>query len=293
MNATRHHFVPQGYLRGFLTPDSSSRSLVWVYDKRPERKPKKKSIRSIAWAPAYYAQERDDGSTDLDTLEHLLGRTIDNDAPDIIRGLSPRVGRNTKLSDEEQATLALFVGLSLTRVPSYRDGINDLYSKVAQHTFRMVAPRVPNKPEDLNLDDIEAIAKPWVSLKPMIDSAQAIADSALTKSWQFFIASQDVAFVTSDNPVVFSGAAVGVAQLGPAHPSAELLMNLRSDLALVCTPKRAYQDKNTFQLSPSETRKFNRSVVRAARHRVFANHLSAKLDEFVKKYSGEEQRLVV
>ena len=157
----------------------------------------------------------------------------------------------------------------------------------------MVAPHVPNKPEGLNLDDVKVTAKPWISLKSMIDSAQEIADSILAKSWQFFIASDEVTLVTSDNPVVFSGAAVGIDQLGPAHPGAELLMNLRSDLALVCTPKPGYPESNTFQLSPSETRKFNRGVVRAARHRVFANHFSARMDAFVKKYSDKEQRLIV
>lgn len=293
MNATRHHFVPQGYLRGFSTQGGTSRNLVWVYDKRPERKPRRKSIRSIAWAPAYYAQERDDGSTDFDTLENLLGRTIDNEAPEIIRNISPEVGRITKLDEEARATLAFFVGLSMTRVPSFRDGIGDFYSKVAQRIFHIVAPHVPNKPKYLNLDDVAVTAKPWVSLKPMIESAQKIADGALAKNWQFFVPPKDFPLITSDNPVVFSGAAVGLDQLGPAHPGAELLINLRIDLALVCTPKRPHLNTNTFQLSPSEARKFNRGVVRAARYRVFANHYSDKLDSFVKKYSDEEQRIVV
>ena len=293
MNATRHHFVPQGYLRGFSTSEETSRNLVWVYDKRPQRKPKKKSIRSIAWAPAYYAQERDDGSIDLDTLENLLGKTIDNEAPEVIRNICPQVGQITKLEDEDRETLAFFVGLSMTRVPSFREGIDDFYSKIAQRTFHIVAPHVPNKPEGLDLDDISVTAKKWVSLKPMIDAAQNIADGALTKNWQFFIPPKDVPLVTSDNPVVFSGAAVGLKQLGPAHPGAEILMNLRSDLALVCTPKHPDPSTNTFRLSPSEARKFNRGVVRAARHRVFASHFSLKLDEFVKKYVGEEQRIVV
>lgn len=293
MNATRHHFVPQGYLRGFSTSEETSRNLVWVYDKRSQRRPRKKSIRSIAWAPAYYAQEGDDGSIDLDTLENLLGKTIDNEAPQTIQNISPQIGRITKLDDEERATLAFFVGLSMTRVPSFRDGLDDFYTKIAQRTFHIVAPHVPNKPEDLDLDEVSVTAKQWVSLKPMIDAAQNIADGALAKSWQFFVPPKDVPLVTSDNPVVFSGTAVGLKQLGPAHLGAELLMNLRSDLALVCTPKRPYTHTNTFQLSPSEARKFNRGVVRAARYRVFANHFSLKLDEFVKKYFGQEQRIVV
>ncbi|MEX2493121.1 MAG: DUF4238 domain-containing protein [Nitrospirales bacterium] len=293
MNATRHHFVPQGYLRGFSIPEEGSRNFVWVYDKRSGRTPRKKAVRSIAWAPAYYAQEREDGSTDFDTLENLLGRTIDNEAPEIIRKISAEIGCITKLSEEERATLAFFVGLSLTRVPSFRDGINDFHTKVAGHAFRLVAPQVPYKPEALNLDDVVVTAKSWVSLQPMIGVAQNVADSALTKTWQFFVPPDGVALVTSDNPVVFSGASIGVNKIGPAHPGAELLMNLRSDLALVCTPKRGYPNKNTFRLSASEARKFNRGVVRAARYRVFANHLSPKLEGFVKKYSGEEQRVVM
>ncbi|WP_447970049.1 DUF4238 domain-containing protein [Nitrospira sp. M1] len=293
MNAMRHHFVPQGYLRGFSTSAEKSRNLVWVYDKRSQRKPRKKSIRSIAWAPEYYAQERDDGSIDLDTLENLLGKTIDNEAPETIRNISPQIGGITRLDDEDRATLAFFVGLSMTRVPSFREGIEDFYTKIAQRTFHIVAPHIPNKPEGLDLDDFSVTAKQWVSLKPMIEAAQNIADGALTKSWQFFVPPKHVSLVTSDNPVVFSGTAVGLNQLGPAHPGAELLMNLRSDLALVCTPKRPYTHTNTFQLSSSEARRFNRGVVRAARYRVFANHFSLKLDEFVKKYSGEEQRIVV
>jgi len=293
MNAMRHHFVPQGYLRGFSTNAEKSRNLVWVYDKRSQRKPRKKSIRSIAWAPEYYAQERDDGSIDLDTLENLLGKTIDNEAPETIRNISPQIGGITRLDDEDRATLAFFVGLSMTRVPSFREGIENFYTKIAQRTLHIVSPHIPNKPEGLDLDDVSVTAKQWVSLKPMIEAAQNIADGALTKSWQFFVPPKHVSLVTSDNPVVFSGTAVGLNQLGPAHPGAELLMNLRSDLALVCTPKRPYTHTNTFQLSSSEARRFNRGVVRAARYRVFANHFSLKLDEFVKKYSGEEQRIVV
>lgn len=293
MSAVRHHFVAQGFLRGFATDNESSRNFVWVYDKRAGYLPKKKSVRSIAWAPAYYAQERDDGSTDFDTIETGLAKTIDNEIPLILGRITPTSGQQVELTQEDKAALAFFVGLSLTRVPSFRDGINATYSKIAQIALSYQLDK------DLKLSDladrygITAEAKPWVSLKPMIELAQSIATSALAKNWQFFVAPPSVPLVTSDNPVVFSGGAVGLSQIGPSHPGAELVMNLRKDLAVVFTPKRGYPTMRAFSLSPNDARKFNRGIVRAARHRIFANHESQELDGFVKKYTNEEQRIVV
>ncbi|WP_081979348.1 DUF4238 domain-containing protein [Methylophilus sp. Q8] len=293
MSAVRHHFVPQGFLRGFTINGDNSRSFVWVYDKRAGHAPRMKSVRSIAWAPAYYAQERDDGSTDLDTIETGLAKTIDNEIPLILQKITPTVGQCVELAAEDKAALAFFVGLSLTRVPSFRDGINAMYSRVAQAALSYQLDRDSRLGELAEKYGVTAEAKPWVSLRPMIEMAQSIASSALTKNWQFFVAPPSVPLVTSDNPVVFSGEAVGLSQLGPAHPGAELVMNLRKDMAVVFTPKTGYPTMRTFSLSPIEARKFNRGIVRAARHRVFADHQSETLDEFVKKYANDEQRIVV
>lgn len=293
MSAVRHHFVAQGFLRGFATDHDASRTFIWVYDKRAGHVPRMKSVRSIAWAPAYYAQERDDGSTDLDTIETGLAKTIDNEIPLILHRIAPTVGQQVELRAEDKAALAFFVGLSLTRVPSFRDGINAMYSQVAQIGLSYQLEKDPRLGELAERYGITAEAKPWVSLRPMIEMAQSIASSALAKNWQFFVAPPSVPLITSDNPVVFSGGAVGLSQLGPAHAGAELVMNLRKDLAVVFTPKRGYPTMRAFSLSPNEARKFNRGIVRAARHRVFADHESETLDKFVKKYANEEQRIVV
>lgn len=293
MNAVRHHFVPQGFLRGFAAVDEASRNFVWVYDKNADRAPRKKSVRSIAWAPAYYAQENEDGSTDLDSLETGLANTIDNRVPLILNAITPKVGRTVDLSGDDKGAIAFFVGLSLTRVPSFRDGMNDFHSQIAQIVLSQQMDKDPKLADAVEKYGIKAEAKPWVSLRPMVQLAQTIAESALQKNWQFFVAPLSVPLVTSDNPVVFSGKAAGLIHVGPAHPGAELVMNLRKDLALVCTPKNGYENMKVFQLSPVEARKFNRGIVRAARQRVFSDHFSPELDHFVKKYFGEEQRVVI
>lgn len=253
----------------------------------------KKVCEFVAWAHAYYAQEREDGSADLDTLENRLATTIDNQIPPVLQRIVPIVGRKIELSEDEKGALAFFLGFSLTRVPSFRDGINDIYSRVAQNALSQQMNKDPKLAEIVDKYGVKAEAKPWVSLRPMVQLADAIATSTLRKHWQFFVAPPSVPLITSDNPVVFSGGAAGLAGVGPAHPGAELVMNLRKDLSLVCTPKRGHDSMQVFQLSPVEARKFNRGIVRAARQRVFADHLSSNLDRFVKKYAGEEQRIVV
>jgi hypothetical protein len=293
VSATRHHFVPQGYLRGFAVNQDTSASSVWVYDKRPGRAPREKSVRSIAWAPAYYAQEHPDGSEDLDTIETGLAQTIDNEIPQILQRIDPKVGRPVALSPEDKGALAFFVGLSMTRVPSFRDGINAMYTQIAQIGLSHQMKRDQELSAFAEKHGLKAEAKPWVSLRPMVEMAQSIATSALAKHWQFFVPPSGVSLVTSDNPVLFSGGAAGLSQLGPAHPQAELVMNLRKNLALVCTPNHGFPNMQVFQLNPSDARKFNRGIVRAARHRVFADHSSQLLDSFVKKYAGDEQRIVV
>ena len=294
MTSVRQHFVPQGYLRGFADEGDPARSHIWVYDKQAGRAPRRKAIRSIAWAPAYYAQESEDGSDDLDTVERGLATTIDNRIPQIISKIKPQVGRLVELSEEDRAALSFFVGLSLTRVPSFRDGINEMHKRVVEIELSYQLQKDPVLSQISEDHGIDVSVKPWVSLRPMIQLALQIAQSSLQKNWQFFVPPEQVPLVTSDNPVVFSGGAAGlVGNIGPAHPGAELVMNLRKDLALVCTPRRGYPSMSVFTLTTADAWKFNRGVVRAARQRVFSSQRSETLDAFVKKYVGEEQRIVV
>ena len=59
------------------------------------------------------------GSIDLDTFETELAQTIDNDIPHLLRRIIPKVGQSVTLSSEDKETLALFLSLSMTRVPSF------------------------------------------------------------------------------------------------------------------------------------------------------------------------------
>lgn len=282
----RQHFVPQAFLKGFAEAPGSP--FIWVYDKRSGHRPSRKSVKSVAYEDYYYSQETEAGEQDIDSLEKAFARTIDNDLPLIIQNLKAVPGRGVSLSDEDKGKIAYFIGLSLTRVPNFRDGINQVYSWAAQMALSEVAKDNDTISDLIDKHGLTAEAKTWVSLRPMLEIGKKIGESTLSKNWQFFVASDNVSFMTSDNPVVI-GAGVG---MGPGHPMAELMLSLRKDLALVCTP-RGKKSVDVFKQSSSETRKFNRGIVMAARHRVFSDHLSSTIDSFVKKYSHEQQQIIV
>lgn len=294
MDIKRHHYVSQGFLKGFRVKKTDSNKLIWVYEKIKDHKPRRVSTKSIAWEPFYYAQESETGETDTSTLETKFAETIDNSAPTVIQSIKARPGDTVSLREEDRSTLSFFIGISLTRVPSFRKGMQDFFSKLAQIGLNNVSRSDPEIANGIEKYGVKAEAKQWVSLEPMIHIAEQVGLSALKKNWQFFVPPAGTSLITSDNPVIFSVAKeYGQLMAGPAHPVAEIVVNLRSDLALVCTPRRARRDCSVFQMTSQDAKKFNRGIAKAARRFVFADHYSDGLERLVKKYIGMEQRIVV
>jgi len=280
-------------LRGFAAPDGQSRNLIWVYEKLPGRKPRKVSIRSIAWGEGYYAQEQEDGSDDLDTIEKGFAQTVDQPAAEIIRGINARPGQIVSFTGDEKGLLAFFIGTSLTRVPSFREPMLRLHSNIAQMTLECLAETDEYVRQGMERWGVKASAKDWAALRPMVSIGRQVGESILQKHWQFSVPPKGIFLVTSDNPVLISTGLRPNPFMGPAHPGTEIVMNLRSDLALVCTPKSGYPSGIVLAQSTQDTKKFNRGMVRAARRFVFANFGSDTMDQLVKKYAHDEQTIRV
>jgi hypothetical protein len=226
-------------------------------------------------------QEKEDGTPDTDRLEKGLAENIDTKAAELIAGQDPSLHR-LDLSGEQSALLALFMGLSLTRVPSFREGVRDLYSQIAQYTADLVAPKLWHGAGPAPV--LHAEAKEWVSLEHMIEGAKQIANSLMVKEWQFFRSPADTLFITSDNPVVFSG-------IAPANPGSEVIMALTKHLAIVCTPKRTGTRYPVFDAPRRQVKSMNTTIARAARNRLFASERSEGLARLAKKYPNDEQKI--
>lgn len=57
------------YLRGFAALDEKTDKFVWLYRKIPGNRPKRVSVKSVAWKSFYYEQETTEGTNDTDTVE--------------------------------------------------------------------------------------------------------------------------------------------------------------------------------------------------------------------------------
>ena len=124
------HFLARGYLRGFNAQYPKSKNFIWVYEKEPGRKPRKKSTKSVAFAEFYYAQEDDNGNLVPDLLETGF-KDVEDIALRHIKEIQPIPSEIYIPSGNQAGELAFFIALSLTRVPSFRDPIEQLHEWVA------------------------------------------------------------------------------------------------------------------------------------------------------------------
>src|SRR5688500_11280238 len=98
-----HHFVPQAYLRGFEDPEKPG--YVWVHSRRAD-KPTAAPIDRVAQARRFYDP----------AIEVMLANAVEAPANPLIAQL--RAG--TPLDSNDRATMALYIGTMLKRVPRNR-----------------------------------------------------------------------------------------------------------------------------------------------------------------------------
>lgn len=243
MAKDNHHYVPQGYLRCFTI--EGEKSLIWEYDKDTgeiSRHPK--SLRNICSEHHYYAQKREDGSVDSESMEDAFHQ-IEDETPRIIRNIKfPGTGKKVALTDEERVVLSFFAAIQLFRVPNFRDGIEEMHRKVVEIALDHVVRHdkengvLPPQAEELyGRGGIPIDIERFVSLEPMINLAKQGCTRLLEKVWHFAAPAEGMTFVTSDNPVYFQVPQEYRRQvgpyIGPLHPLTEVTLPLRSDLLLV------------------------------------------------------------
>jgi hypothetical protein len=275
----KHHYVPRTYLSGFTDSEGN----LWNYFKDSIKKPVPRPPGSVCYETFYYAQEGEGGELD-NSLEDAFSESVENRIPSLIEPIPTSPGTLVQMSREDRADFAFFVAVSLTRVPSFRSGIDRIHSRVAQMVLDHEAEKDAELRGAIERLGIKAEAKPSGSLRPMLDMAGGIAKTLLTKPWVFFCAPPGFSFATSDNPVWFSGR-------GPGHPLTELLMPLRSDLAWAAIPRATLDDMKVVCLTKFEARAMNRRVAGAARERVLLREFSEEFDAMVKKFMRTEQRV--
>lgn len=310
MAKENHHYVPQGYLRGFTI--EGEKSLIWEYDKdtgKVSRQPK--SIREVCAEHHYYAQKREDGSVDHESMEDAF-HEIEDKTPRIIKNIKfPGTGKKVVLTDEERVILSFFAAIQLFRVPNFRDGIEEMHRKIVEIGLSHLVAKdkesgtLPKEIEELyKRGGINIDIESFVSLEPMINMARGGSTRLLEKVWYFAAPAEGMTFVTSDNPVYFQAPEeyrelVG-SFLGPMHPLSEVTLPLRKDLLLIFSPSAERTprqvellDCTSVQLDKTDTKNINKRTTLAAARYVYTSEKSEALARMIGKFKGTSQRVVV
>ncbi|PIQ98923.1 MAG: hypothetical protein COV66_13575 [Nitrospinae bacterium CG11_big_fil_rev_8_21_14_0_20_45_15] len=304
------HFVPKGYLKGFTIPYQYSDKFIWVYKKKSGINPEKRSIKKVSSQENYYAQEDEHGNVEPDKLENAISQ-VENLALPIIQRINT-CENIVILNGDEFGHLAYFIGLSLARVPSFRNPISEMLKKVVETTANNMLNRGEFSEPPPKLKEyfeaggrLKAEIKPWASLEPMLQISDVLAQSIIKKKWTFFTPYKGQTFITSDNPVIFyqDNRFRGV-PMGPAHPMATILYPMRRDLALMCSlDEREHEGIEAGALenekhinikcsSKNETLFFKERVILAARENVYADYFSHPLKKLVWSREGTEQTIL-
>ena len=310
MAKDNHHFVSQGYLRGFTI--EGEKSLIWEYDKETgsiSHQPR--SVREICSEHHYYAQKRDDGSVDNESMENAF-HEIEDKTPRVINSIEVgATGKKVSLTDEQRVILSFFAAIQLFRVPNFRDGVEEMHRKIVESSLAEIVTqdkqegKLPPEVEELyERGGINIEIEPSVSLEPMINLAQEGSAHLLKKVWHFATPADGMTFVTSDNPVYFQAPEEYRAQirygLGPMHPFSEVTIPLRKDLLLIFSPAVKFTPEQyellnctTVCLDKADTKNINMRTTLAAERYVYSSERSEALVRMVAKFKGTSQRLTV
>ena len=186
----QQHYIPQLYLKGFLDPESLRKENIepylWYVDVE-KGKIRATATRNAAKAAGFYDYQSHNVS-----LEDQLAKIESLTGPIIVKLRN----QDFELNVEERFHLSVYIGLQISRVPTYREFVkNTEIQKVRREVKRVlkgrdegINPIPPNNFSDYLIG---------VSLKAGLDFWTKIV---FTMNWVFILAPKKVQFYFSDNP---------------------------------------------------------------------------------------------
>lgn len=202
MSAIRHHFLPQVYLRKFVSP--KQKPLLWEFDKADgvfrESTPKRSG-----YEEHFYTVTDVHGRRDNETIEKKF-HEIENSVPKLYEALRKE---ENSIPQETFINFVKFAATMFIRVPGYIE----MVGAVETDKLRAEFERVRNDPEFIARAESagvrrDALAHARVEADRNYVLTKAIRELHIpaipfaSMSWQFLKAPTDVHFLTGDHPVV-------------------------------------------------------------------------------------------
>ena len=206
-----HHYLPQSYLQGFC-----SEGYAYVLNINKKHIKRLPTMR-IAAIKHFYKFIDEAGKTTT-SLEIPFFSKIDSSAIKIIRKLE-KLG---KINYSEKKSLALFIGLLMTRVPAYENQIKKDYDKLCKFILKQTYYSLENTKRIIQGNSEEESFDPKKTeefykfvqsenyritphhsqfLQIMVDNGIHLANYFLQMNWVICIKNGTTSFITTDNPV--------------------------------------------------------------------------------------------
>lgn len=214
MPAKKHHHVPVFYQKGFVGADG----LLWVYDRKLATY-KALNPKVVCRQEDLYAVKPDKAPRDRRIETDILS-PVESSAAPIIRRLAPGV----RLNADEIRTLAFFIGLQFTRLPSFGRAVArtveatlEQYARVQFATMERATAalerleaqtghHISASPESM-VDSIlnrkirfTATERPF--LEHMLRHAEVLSQWIEDAEWTILVAPQSSGFIVCDHPFV-------------------------------------------------------------------------------------------
>jgi hypothetical protein len=291
------HIIPAFYLRKFLA--SETPPSLYLIDKDNPSRPRKVSPRDAGVRRRYYTIPPGNDNIGPDDFEDFLGDIEKASAP-----ILPKVVARQTLSSDERVQLAIFLGYTSTRGPSFRDPTTDMVRQTARETARMLTDHpdaIPVICERFKRDmghDISVSAKDLRNLVETPDESLSInpafifalmsvaLDTAHIYTgmrWNFFHSERPL-FVTSDNPLVqvipglFPHSGINAAI---TDPKVEVSFPLTQSVGVILSPTGNEGHHNA---SRKRVLSINERTIASAQRFVYAPSDTEETKDAVEKY---------
>jgi Protein of unknown function (DUF4238) len=211
----QHHTVPAAYLAGFLAERETQ---LHVYSR--DGKHFRGAPKSLSSRRHYHSIHRKDGTRD-NTVEQILANDVEDSG---IAGLR-KLANLEDLSQDERATLCVYMAIQYLRTPHMRGNFEDTFARMLDHVTRermrrsgsfaaelaaannmehRAAERLAERAKASYLSGkIKIEIKPEFSLLQVFQQSDVYAAAMANWNWEVLTSSR-TNFITSDCPVHFA-----------------------------------------------------------------------------------------
>lgn len=227
----RHHYVPQFYLRKWLTEDGD----LFEFRRVPHRgvvEERRRHTKATGFVPGLYALETEPASSVApDLIERRLQKIEDSAATALDRLLSEGV---SKLTDADRRTWSDYMYLQLERDPERLTVLKQVSDEARLETLAALPQELANS----DAVDLFTAAMARNIGRGLVVAKHEILDRWTKEllEWDWTVVNGLKSFITSDRPILLD--------FGPGVPGQAahcLTMALSPHQLLFCTPRRSFE----------------------------------------------------